>query len=66
MAVKYASDGVGPDGKPMHWEFQAKYDGKAVPFKGNPDADMIASKRIDANTVEGITTLKASPRKCRK
>jgi hypothetical protein len=59
--VKYASDGVGPDGKPIHWEFQAKYDGKAVPFKGNPDADMITYKRIDANIVEATTTLKGKP-----
>jgi hypothetical protein len=56
--VKYSADGIGPDGKPMHWEFQAKYDGKDNPFKGNPDADMIAYKRIDANTVEATTKLK--------
>jgi hypothetical protein len=36
---------------------QAKYDGKFVPFKGNPDADMLAYKRIDANTVEATTQL---------
>src|SRR6266487_1333301 len=40
--VKYTADGVDPDGKPTHAEFQAKYDGKFNPFKGNPDADMIA------------------------
>ena len=59
--VKYTADGVGPDGKPMHWEFQAKYDGKDNPFKGNPDADMIAYKRIDPNTVEAPTKLKGRP-----
>lgn len=56
--VKFSSDGVASDGKPTHWEFQAKYDGKFVPFKGNPDADMIAYKRIDANTVEATTQWK--------
>ena len=56
--VKYVADGVGPDGKPTRWEFQAKYDGKDNPFKGNPDADMIAYKRIDANSVEATTKLK--------
>jgi hypothetical protein len=56
--VKYTSDGVGSDGKPTHTEFQAKYDGKDNPFKGNPDADTIAYKRIDANTVEAVTKLK--------
>jgi len=56
--VKYTADGVGADGKPSHWEFQAKYDGKDNAFKGNPDADMIAYKRIDANTIEATTKLK--------
>ncbi len=53
--VKYTADGVDADGKPTHAEFQAKYDEKFVPFKGNPDADMIAYKRIDANTIEATT-----------
>ena len=59
--VKYAADGMDADGKPVHWEFQAKYDGKFYPFKGNPDADMISYKRIDANTVESMTQLKGKP-----
>jgi hypothetical protein len=59
--VKYTADGVDVTGKPMHWEFQAKYDGKNYPFKGNPDADSIAYKRIDANTLEGTTMLKGKP-----
>src|SRR6476469_641417 len=37
--VTYTADGVDADGKPTHWTFQGKYDGKAVPFKGNVDAD---------------------------
>ena len=56
--VKYTADGVGADGKPTHAEFQAKYNGKDYPFKGNPDADMLSYKRIDANTLEATTTLK--------
>jgi hypothetical protein len=56
--VKARADGVGADGKPTHWEFQAKYDGKDNPFTGNPDADAIAFKRIDAQTVEAITKMK--------
>jgi len=59
--VKYTADGMDPEGKPTHWEFQGKYDGKMNPFKGNPDADMIAYKRIDANTVEATTTLNGKP-----
>src|SRR5258708_39758788 len=53
--VKYTADGIGADGKPTHQEFTAKYDGKDYPFKGNPDADTISYKRIDANTVEAVT-----------
>ena len=56
--LKYTADGVGPDGKPTHAEFQAKFDGKDVPFKGNPDADTLAYKRINANTLEATTKLK--------
>ena len=59
--VKYTSDGVGADSKKTHTEFQAKYDGKEYPFKGNPDADHITYKRIDAFHVEAITTLKGKP-----
>ena len=56
--VKYTSDSVAADGKPTHAEFQAKYDGKGYPFKGNPDADVLSYKRIDANNLEATTTLK--------
>ncbi len=56
--VKYTADGTSADDKPTHAEFEAKYDGKDYPFKGNPDADSISYKRIDANTVEATTKLK--------
>jgi hypothetical protein len=59
--VKFTSDGTGADGKPAHYEFQAKYDGKPVAVKGNPDFDMLSYKRIDANTVEATTTLAGKP-----
>src|SRR5262245_3071422 len=42
--LKYSADGVGADGKPIHTEFQAKYDGKDYPYKG-ADADTLAYKR---------------------
>ena len=59
--VKFVADGVDADGEPTHWEFQAQYDSKFVPFKGNPDADMISYKRIDANTIESTTQVKGKP-----
>ena len=59
--VTYTSDGTDSTGKPTHAEFQAKYDGKFVPFKGNPDADMLSYKRIDANTIVSMTQLAGKP-----
>ena len=44
------------DGSKRHWEFTANYDGKDSPVKGNnPDADTVARKRIDANTIETVS-----------
>jgi hypothetical protein len=58
--VNYLSEGVGADGKATSWSFEAKYDEKFVPFKGNPDADMISYKRIDANTIDSTTQMKGA------
>jgi hypothetical protein len=56
--VKYTADGVGADGKPTRAQFQAKYDGKDYAFTGNPDADLLSYRRIDANSLEATTKLK--------
>ena len=56
--VKFTSDGVDAEGKPTHTEFQAKYDGKFNAYTGTADADMLAYKRIDANTIQATTQLK--------
>jgi hypothetical protein len=56
--VTATADGVGADGKPTHWEFRAKYDGKDNRFAGNPDADAVAFTRIDAHTIVAITKIK--------
>jgi hypothetical protein len=43
------------DGTARHWEFTANYDGKDSPVTGNnPDADMVARTRLDANTVQTV------------
>jgi hypothetical protein len=55
--VKYTSDGMDAEGKPTHSELQAKYDGKFYEYKGNPDADRVAYKRIDPNTLHVTTQL---------
>ncbi len=54
--TKVIVDQAPADGSTRHWEFTANYDGKDVPVIGNnPDADMIARARIDANTVKTIS-----------
>jgi hypothetical protein len=44
------------DGSMRHYEYSAKYDGKDSPVIGNnPDADMVARTRVDANTVKTVS-----------
>jgi hypothetical protein len=59
--VKYTAAGIDADGNASLWEYQVKYDGKFMPYKGNPRADMISYIRIDANTIDSITQLKGVP-----
>ncbi len=48
--IKFTGDGVGADGKPTHTMFLSKFDGKDVPYEGNPDADTASPRRIDDNS----------------
>jgi hypothetical protein len=41
---------VGADGKEMSMHTTIKYDGKDYPITGNPDADTVAAKVLDAHT----------------
>jgi hypothetical protein len=50
--IKLTSDGVSSEGKPTHGEYVSMFDGKDVPWTGNPDADMASPKRIDDNTYD--------------
>ncbi len=49
----FTSDGVDAEGKPTHTEFSSKFDGKEVPYKGNPNADTASPRKIDDNSYEG-------------
>jgi len=49
--IKDIFDGVDAEGKAFHMEAPAIYDGKDHPIKGDPRADMLSIRRIDANTV---------------
>lgn len=63
--IKFTGDGVGADGTATHSEFLSKYDGKDVPYPGNPDADTAAPKKVDDSTYtntwkkDGKTTITA-------
>ena len=48
--TRFTSDGVGADGKPTHSAYVSKFDGKEVPYEGNPEADMCAPMKVDDHT----------------
>src|SRR5258706_8387395 len=48
--VKWSSERIGADGKPVVSEYTANYDGKDFPLKGNPGIDAVALRRINATT----------------
>lgn len=50
--ITLTSDGVDADGKPTHGSYTSKFDGKDVPWAGNPNADTASPKRIDANSYQ--------------
>jgi len=47
-------NGTRGDGKPMHLDFDAKFDGKDYPIRGIPWADMQSARWIDAHTPQLI------------
>ena len=50
---KFIVDQPQVDGSMLHWEFTANFDGKDSPVTGNnPNADMVALTRINANTIQ--------------
>jgi hypothetical protein len=51
---KIDATGTDGDGKPMHVQYSAKFDGKDYPATGVVNADSVSVKRIDANTIETV------------
>ena len=43
------TDGVAADGSVRKGSYTSKFDGKDVPWTGNPDADTAAPKKVDDN-----------------
>jgi hypothetical protein len=52
--IMHTSDGVDAQGKATHSMFSSKFDGKDVPYEGNPNADTTSPKKIDDNTYENV------------
>jgi len=53
-SYKVEGNGTAGDGKPMHLEFDAKFDGKDYPIRGVPWADMQSARWVDAHTPQLI------------
>jgi hypothetical protein len=54
-SITLTTDGVSADGQTTHGSYTSKFDGKDVPWIGNPDADTASPKRIDANSYENTS-----------
>lgn len=53
-SYKVEANGTAADGKPVHIEFNAKFDGKDYPMIGVPWADTVSVKWIDAHAPQMI------------
>ena len=52
--IKLSSDGVNAAGAATKGSYTSKFDGKDVPWEGNPDADMASAKKVDDNSYVNI------------
>jgi hypothetical protein len=50
--IKCTADGVDKDGKPIHWTWTGKLDGKPYPIKGSPAFDTLAYHPMNERTNE--------------
>jgi hypothetical protein len=55
--IKAAVETVDAQGKPIKYEFTAKYDGKDYPVKGDPTRDMVSYKKIDDYTFDTVNKM---------
>lgn len=55
--IKLTSEGTDAQGKAMRGEYTSHFDGKDVPWTGNPTADVACPKRIDDNSYENTWKL---------
>jgi hypothetical protein len=55
--IKLTSHAKDARGKPMQGEYTSHFDGKDVPWTGNPAADVACPKRIDDSSYENLRKL---------
>ena len=51
--MRFTSQGEDAEGRPIHSEYVANYDGKNYPVTGAHDYDTVVLRLVDASTVEG-------------
>jgi hypothetical protein len=54
--IKCTVDGVDKDGKPIHWTWTGKFDGKPYPIKGSPSFDTLTYKPVNDRTNNTVAT----------
>jgi hypothetical protein len=54
--VKCTVDGVDKDGKPIHWTWVGKFDGKPYQLKGSPSFDMLTYTPVNGRTNNTVAT----------
>jgi hypothetical protein len=54
--VKCTVDGVDKDGKPIHWAWVGKFDGKPYQIKGSPSFDTLTYKPVNDRTNKTTAT----------
>ncbi|MGB9474794.1 MAG: hypothetical protein WCE87_06955 [Candidatus Udaeobacter sp.] len=54
--IKCTVDGVDKDGKPIHWTWVGKFDGKPYQMKGSPSFDTLTYKPVNGRTNKTTAT----------
>jgi hypothetical protein len=54
--VKCTVDGADKDGKPVHWTWVGKFDGKPYPIKGSPSFDTLTYQPVNEYTNNTVAT----------
>jgi hypothetical protein len=54
--IKCTADGVDKDGKPIHWTWVGKFDGRPYKIKGSPSFDTLAYTPINDRTNKTTAT----------